>query len=90
VESSLSPSGSPVPMVTSSSKPGTRQDEEDMCIPPRKRKLRRDEGERADWCNNSTTTNGPTEKAPNPYDVYLSLRKKVGCYVLSCVSMVLD
>lgn len=78
-DSSMSPAETPATPVKSS------KEEEDLNIHPRKRKLKRadqqpstpqNEEENGDQVsdNNNTTKR---EKVPNPYEIYLTLRKKV-------------
>lgn len=60
------------------------KEEEDMCILPRKRKVKpkpdstepvpQGDGESSELPVNSTLL---TEKVPNPFEIYLCLRKKV-------------
>ncbi|XP_052816247.1 ankyrin repeat domain-containing protein 12-like isoform X2 [Mya arenaria] len=72
VDSSISPSESPITMLNN--RP-VKEDEEN-CIHPRKRKLKRSDCEHPESPDLYSSC-GSTEKVPNPYEIYLSLRKKI-------------
>ncbi|XP_052230009.1 ankyrin repeat domain-containing protein 11-like isoform X1 [Dreissena polymorpha] len=78
VDSSISPSVSPEPEISSSR---TGKDEEDTDLLPRKRKFRRQDGNQTsmdtDISPELEPLNTTMEKVPNPFELYLNLRKKI-------------